>query len=56
VDETDVTKKLGGKAYESYGVGSEGAVAVIRPDGYVGNVLPLAMAAKVEEYFRGFAT
>ena len=41
LDAIDVTGKKGGKVYEEYGVRPEGAVVVIRPDGYVASITSL---------------
>lgn len=54
LDDTDVTNKKGGKVYETYGVGPEGAVVVVRPDGYVGTVAPLDEVKSLDGYFAGF--
>lgn len=54
LDDTDVTNKKGGKVYETYGVGSEGAVVVVRPDGYVGTVAPLDQVKSLDGYFAEF--
>lgn len=40
--------------YETYGVGSEGAVVVVRPDGYVGTVAPLDQVKSLDGYFAEF--
>lgn len=42
--------------YEAYGVPSEGAVVVVRPDGYVALMVSLEDVAAVENYFRNFLT
>ena len=40
-------------AYEVYGVSKEqGAVSVVRPDGYVGTISELASFQTVVEYFK----
>ena len=54
VDDVEIKGINGGKAYESYGISSEGAVVVVRPDGYVAMVAPLEGAAELEQYFAGF--
>ncbi|KAI9455214.1 FAD binding domain-containing protein [Russula earlei] len=42
LDDTDVTGTHGGRIYERYGIScSAGALAVVRPDGYVGTIVPL---------------
>jgi phenol 2-monooxygenase len=56
VDDLDVTKTMGGKAYQTYGIGESGAIVVVRPDGYVGTVLPLADAGEVGSYFATFTS
>ncbi|KAI5474330.1 3-(3-hydroxy-phenyl)propionate hydroxylase [Pseudohyphozyma bogoriensis] len=43
-----------GRAYEKYGVEEEGAVVVVRPDGYVAGVWSLEEVGKSGEYFDGF--
>lgn len=41
--------------YKNYGIGDEGAVVVVRPDGYVGTVVPLDGAMEeLNKYFGGF--
>jgi phenol 2-monooxygenase (NADPH) len=54
VDDLDVTQTMGGKAYATYGISESGAVVVVRPDGYVGTVVPLGDAGEVGSYFAGF--
>ena len=54
IDDIDAQSKQGGKLYETYGIGSEGAVVVIRPDQYVANVVPLDQTHTLEAYFGGF--
>lgn len=44
----------GGKAYESYGIGSDGAVVVVRPDGYIGTILRLDDVQGLAAYFEAF--
>jgi phenol 2-monooxygenase (NADPH) len=53
IDDVDTTGRQGGDAYETYGIGHNGAIVVVRPDGYVGMVAPLENVAVVEEYFAG---
>lgn len=36
IDDVDASGKLAGGGYNNYGVGREGAMVVVRPDGYVG--------------------
>jgi phenol 2-monooxygenase len=40
-----------GKAYSAYGIGSEGAIIVVRPDCFVGTILPISEASKLADYF-----
>ena len=54
VDDIEIKGVNGGKAYESYGIAPEGAIVVVRPDGYVGMVAPLDGAAELDQYFAGF--
>ncbi|KAL5513388.1 hypothetical protein ACEPAH_3787 [Sanghuangporus vaninii] len=54
VDDVAVSGTEGGKAYSSYGISPEGAVIIVRPDGYIGTVVPLDGAAALNEYFAGF--
>jgi len=54
LDVVDNTGKLGGKAYETYGVSKEGAIVIVRPDGYVSMVAPLDQVKDVDAYFAGF--
>ena len=47
----------GGQAYDSYGISKDdGAIIIVRPDGYVGIVAPLSEEGvkEVNEYFEGF--
>ena len=54
LDDTDTTGKEGGKMYKTYGIGSEGAVVIVRPDGYVANVVPLDQTHTLDAYFGAF--
>ena len=45
---------MGGKVYETYGIGPEGALVVVRPDGYVANIVPLDLAHALDAYFSAF--
>jgi phenol 2-monooxygenase (NADPH) len=54
LDAIDATGKKGGRLYDAYGVRPEGAVVIVRPDGYVGSVTGLDEVAKFEKYFMGF--
>jgi phenol 2-monooxygenase len=44
-----------GKAYNTYGIGPEGAIIVVRPDCFVGTILPISEASKLAEYFAQWA-
>ncbi len=39
--------------FEERGISRDGAVVVVRPDGYVANVLPLTATAELDEFFAG---
>lgn len=40
--------------YDVYGISPEGAVVVVRPDGYVAMAATLSEGARVNNYFLGF--
>ncbi|KAG2159492.1 FAD binding domain-containing protein [Suillus bovinus] len=54
VDDTDTTGSFGGEGYSYYGVGPEGAVVAVRPDGYVGAIAPLDRIEVLDAYFASF--
>ncbi|THU89176.1 hypothetical protein K435DRAFT_969217 [Dendrothele bispora CBS 962.96] len=54
IDDVDITGEQGGKAYENFGIGPEGAVVIVRPDGYVGLVTTLHGVQEIFEYFRAW--
>ena len=55
LDDTDVTGSKGGHAYESFGIDPEQiTLVVIRPDGYVGTIVPSTAVADLENYFASF--
>ncbi|KIN98008.1 hypothetical protein M404DRAFT_865513 [Pisolithus tinctorius Marx 270] len=55
LDDTDVTGRMGGGAYERFGISSKSVTFVIvRPDGYVGMVAPAAAMGDVHKYFASF--
>ncbi|KAL5513394.1 hypothetical protein ACEPAH_3793 [Sanghuangporus vaninii] len=55
VDDIDTQGLRGGRAYLTFGISPEGAVVVVRPDGYVGMVASLeGGAADIETYFTKF--
>lgn len=51
----DVLGKEGGKAYENFGIGDDGAAIVVRPDGYVGLVTTLRNTRAIFRYFTNWA-
>ncbi|KAH9893347.1 FAD binding domain-containing protein [Cubamyces lactineus] len=57
LDDVDVTGRVGGEGYAKYGVDTRaGAIAIIRPDGYVGMLAPLNAHGvdAVTAYFEAF--
>jgi len=55
IDDIDAVGKHGGGGYKYYGIDEkEGAVVVVRPDGYVGAVTPLNKVSDLKEYFNYF--
>ena len=57
LDDTDMYGRSGGGAYEAYGISrEEGAVVVVRPDGYVGMVAPFEHVEDITKYFASFMT
>jgi phenol 2-monooxygenase len=54
IDDTDASGSFGGGGYSYYGVGPEGALVVVRPDGYVGAIAPLDHAGGLDAYFASF--
>lgn len=54
IDDTDVTGSFGGDGYSRYGVGPQGALVVVRPDGYVGAIAPLDKVEELDAYFAPF--
>jgi phenol 2-monooxygenase (NADPH) len=55
LDDTDVTGTRGGKIHERYGISrTAGALVVVRPDGYVGTVVPLDKLTALDAYFAEF--
>ena len=56
VDDVDVTGKLGGKAYATFGIESSGTIVIVRPDGYVSMVAPFTELADLNAYFSSFMT
>ncbi|KAG2040597.1 FAD binding domain-containing protein [Suillus americanus] len=54
IDDTDPTGSFGGEGYSDYGVGPEGALVAVRPDGYVGAIASLGHVAGLDAYFASF--
>ncbi|EJF56271.1 thioredoxin-like protein [Dichomitus squalens LYAD-421 SS1] len=55
LDDTDMYGRSGGGAYEAYGISrEEGAIVVVRPDGYVGVVAPFDHVDDINQYFASF--
>ena len=55
LDDTDMYARVGGGGYEAYGIDKqEGAIVVVRPDGYVGTVAPFDRLKDVDAYFASF--
>ena len=50
----DVKGLIGGQGYSYYGVADEGAIVVVRPDGYVSAIAPLDGVATIDAYFAQF--
>lgn len=57
IDDVDSLGKVCGGGYKYYGIDqNEGAVVIVRPDGYVGAVTPLNRLHDLKSYFVGFMT
>jgi phenol 2-monooxygenase len=54
IDDTDASGSFGGGGYSYYGVGAEGALVAVRPDGYVGAIAPLDRVGGLDAYFASF--
>ncbi|PAV19767.1 hypothetical protein PNOK_0470100 [Pyrrhoderma noxium] len=54
VDDKTVAKTEGGTAYQSFGISSDGAIVVVRPDGYIGMVAELDGVKDINNYFSSF--
>jgi len=54
IDDLDAFLRTGGEAYSFYGIPPDGAVIVVRPDGYVGLVTSLDAVEELDEYFSRF--
>ena len=56
IDDRDLAGKQGGTAYTTYGIdpSGPGVAIVVRPDGYVGTILPLDQIKDIALYFNSF--
>ena len=55
LDDTDVTRTKGGDAYRRFGIDPKQiTLVVVRPDGYVGTIVPSTAVADLENYFGSF--
>ena len=43
----------GGAAYKNFGIGSEGCIAIVRPDGHVAAIAPLGEVGILKQFFEG---
>ncbi|KAF8126082.1 FAD binding domain-containing protein [Boletus edulis] len=57
LDDTDMTGRQGGRAYARFGIDPEQiTLVVVRPDGYVGAIIPSTAVAELDNYFGSFLT
>lgn len=55
LDDTDVTGSKGGRAYETFGIDpTQITIVIVRPDGYVGTVVPSTAITDLDNYFGAF--
>ncbi|KAF8715652.1 hypothetical protein AX14_012519 [Amanita brunnescens Koide BX004] len=54
VDDKDISGIHGGGAYARFGINPAGVVVVVRPDGYVGTVVPFDSVHDIDLYFSSF--
>ncbi len=55
VDDVDARGQTGGGGYKYYGIDEqEGAIVVVRPDGYVGTITAFDRFSELKKYFDGF--
>ncbi|KAG9313169.1 putative monooxygenase [Chiua virens] len=55
LDDTDVIGTQGGRAYEKLGIDPKQiSIVVVRPDGYVGTIIPSNALADLDNYFGSF--
>ncbi|KZS94662.1 hypothetical protein SISNIDRAFT_452748 [Sistotremastrum niveocremeum HHB9708] len=53
-DAQEVAGLRGGMAYKSYGISKDGAVVIVRPDGYIGKVTGIENVNSINQYFSSF--
>lgn len=47
--------RVGGKGYQAYGIDPvQGAIVVVRPDGYVGMISAIDSVRDIDQYFASF--
>ena len=55
LDDIDATRSKGGDAYERFGIDPKQiTLVIVRPDGYVGTIVPSTAVADLETYFGSF--
>jgi len=55
IDDVDMGSRSGGGGYKYYGIDEqEGAIVIIRPDGYVGAITAFDRVSELKKYFDGF--
>jgi phenol 2-monooxygenase len=55
MDDIDVTGRLGGGAYNRFGIDEkEITMIAVRPDGYVGMIAPSTALESMDKYFGSF--
>ena len=55
IDDKDIKGVVGGDGYKNYGIDKTGAIVIVRPDGYVGMIVPLDKIDDIKVYFDSFA-
>ncbi|KAL1709258.1 FAD binding domain-containing protein [Schizophyllum commune] len=50
VDDLDASRRIGGHGYAEFGIDDRGAVAIVRPDGYVGMLAPYDQVKDLKAY------
>ena len=55
LDDTDVTGSKGGQGYKKFGIDPERvSLVIVRPDGFVGSVVPSTAIGDLDKYFGSF--